>query len=626
MSTSPVSPLAADAIALARNQEFEKALDRANAALRENSADAGLNLFIGFLHSRLRDLPSAAEHFSAAHRLAPNDPIPRLELARVLIALGQLDEADRLLDAPNLPQNERLRLKATILNCRGDLEGAVELYRQLAEADANDFDAWSSLGINQLSLGDAKAAVASLEKSLSLHQHRPRIWEKWADAHKAAGTAKHALAKARDMAADNPGEPSYAVTAARLEDLLGYPEQAVARLESALEASPDSVDALVALAELSERENRLDRLTEIIDRLGAITPTTDRLPLLKAQLAYRQRDFDAALELAQSAPETVLPGTRARVIGQVLDRRGDAFGAWAAFATMNAEDRKIFPRAPAEGHAYRSSLAEGLTHIVPGWLDKWSTVPPPSLTPAFIVGFPRSGTTLLDTFLMGHPDLCVSEENPLLEEVSQAAGRVMYLPAMSAQTVEQLRNLYFETADRFVPGWRGRTLVDKLPFALVAGAYIHRLFPGAPIVFVERHPCDVVLSCFFTRFDPSGPAANFLDIVETAKLYDLMMRYWTRCREVLPLNVHEVRYERLVESTADELRSVSQFLGLDWSDAITENRATAQNRGFIKTPSYDQVIQPVYSRSVSRWTMYREQMGEAVEILRPWIEALGYED
>jgi Sulfotransferase family len=259
------------------------------------------------------------------------------------------------------------------------------------------------------------------------------------------------------------------------------------------------------------------------------------------------------------------------------------------------------------------------------WSTNWTSVNEPDSEPAFLVGFPRSGTTLLDTFLMGHPNVCVSEENPLLQTVSDAAKDLQRLPDMPQREVDRLRTIYFQEASKYVPGWNGRRLIDKLPFAMVATPYIHRLFPGAPIIFVERHPCDVVLSCYFNRFVPTGPAASFVELVDTAKLYDLMMRFWLRSRELLPLQVHAVRYERLVQNPETELRQVAAFLALEWSANLVDNRGTASKRGFINTPSYAQVSQPVYKDSVARWIRYRKHFEPVLPILAPWAERLGYD-
>jgi hypothetical protein len=332
-----------------------------------------------------------------------------------------------------------------------------------------------------------------------------------------------------------------------------------------------------------------------------------------------------ALELAVGAPPFVDPALRAELIGHSRDRLGDSAGAWNAFLDMNREDSKAITNAPERASRYRDELAKLTSTLTDTWAKRWTLARKPKRPPAFLIGFPRSGTTLVDTFLMGNPGVRVSEENPMLQSVSKAAGPLDQLPELDESVVERLRRHYFDEAAKLVPDIGNGRLVDKFPFGLVATPYIHRLFEGAPIIFAERHPCDVVLSCFLSRFEPTGASAAFVDLVDTARLYDGMMRFWSRCQELLPLNIHRVRYERLVEDASGELGPLARFLDLEWTDSMTDNCGTAEKRGFIKTPSYAQVAEPVYSRSVGRWQRYRTQMGEAIDILAPWADRLGYD-
>jgi len=232
---------------------------------------------------------------------------------------------------------------------------------------------------------------------------------------------------------------------------------------------------------------------------------------------------------------------------------------------------------------------------------------------------------LLDTLLMGHPDVCVTEEKPMLDAVARSIGGYERLADVDDAELDSLRSLYFARAAEHVPDLGGRVLVDKQPFAMVEAPLIHRLFPSAKILFVQRHPCDVVLSCFITRFEPNGALVNFTTLKGTATLYDEMMRFWEQCRSILPMIVHLVRYERLVEDAEAEMRALAAFLGLPWTDSILDNRATAKDRGFINTPSYAQVVEPLYDRSIGRWERYRKQMAPALPYLAPWARRMGYE-
>ena len=142
------------------------------------------------------------------------------------------------------------------------------------------------------------------------------------------------------------------------------------------------------------------------------------------------------------------------------------------------------------------------------------------------------------------------------------------------------------------PGFAGLA-VDKMPLNLLAMPYAHCLFPDAGIVFVQRHPCDAVLSCVMQGFALNDATACFLDLGDAAAAYDAIMTMWLRSRELLPLKVHTLVYERLIAAPEDELRPLVDFLGLEWQPQMLDHRATARSRGAIGTPSYDQVVEPL---------------------------------
>jgi hypothetical protein len=225
---------------------------------------------------------------------------------------------------------------------------------------------------------------------------------------------------------------------------------------------------------------------------------------------------------------------------------------------------------------------------------------------------------------MGHPGVQVLEEEPILERVGEALGDFARLPELDADQVRRLRGLYFAELDAFDPAARGRLVVDKLPLNILGAPLIQRLFPDARLIFAERHPCDVVLSCYMQNFELNAAMANFLDLGDAARLYDLVLSFWRTSREILPLDVHSVRYEALVENKEEILRPLLDFLGLPWDDGVIEHQRTAAKRGAISTPSYSQVAQPIYRRASGRWLRYRSEMEKVLPILSPWAEWLGY--
>lgn len=610
---------------LARRGDFQRAIATARQAVEAHQDDFGMRVFLAMLHVRRSELNEAAPHLRAAIAINPADPFPRLELIRVLIGLGEVDEAGEMLGQVELSGTEPDRLRAMYRQRRGEIPEAAELYRQLVNADPLDFESWGNLGLCLLAMDQAQPAIAAFERSLALRPDRLPTRLKWAEAHFACGTGERALAELRELAGRGLPNSNLWVAIAHLENLLIRPEQSLAALEKAVALDAGNEAALVALAEALERGNELKRLEAVIDQLASLSAPAEKLPLLRARLAYRRGHYEKALDLARSAAPSSDAGTRAQLVGQSLDRLGDSAGAFAAFVEMNAEDRRTGGATERKAGQSREDLAEQREVLTGRWVGMWSSASPPAREPAFLVGFPRSGTTLLDTFLMGHPGTAIAEEEPMLAEVGEKIGGLERLAEMADSEVKELRDLYWKAAKRHVPDADSDLLIDKNPMAMGSLPIVHRLFPTARILFMERHPCDVVLSCFMTRFQPTGFGTNFLTLRDTALLYDEMMQLWTKAAELLPLKVHRVRYERLVDDAETELRPAADFLGMDWRPELLDHETTAKKRAFIKTPSYAQVAEPVSNRPAGRWTRYRDQLGPVLPTLKPWADRMGYE-
>lgn len=171
----------------------------------------------------------------------------------------------------------------------------------------------------------------------------------------------------------------------------------------------------------------------------------------------------------------------------------------------------------------------------------------------------------------------------------------------------------------------GKLVIDKYPLMTLRAAFIHRAFQDAKFIFALRHPCDVVLSCFMQSFRVTSAMASFLTLENAAKFYDAAMEHWFKAREILPLDVHTVRYEDMVLDLEGELRPLLGFLGLEWDAPLLDHQKTAKDRGCIRTPSYAQVTEKIYTRSSGRWQSYRKHMEPILPTLEPWIERFGYD-
>ena len=625
-----IPPKALEAMDLARRGEIARAISSGEQAAAEAPDNAGLQLFLGLLHARGLDLDAALPHLVRAAALAPRDPCPRLELARVLIGLGRLAEAEKALEGLSTggaQADELLRIRGLLLQRRGEHDLAANIYRAIASHDPRDFESRGQLGICLLALGDHHGAISALDQSLTLRPEQPAIRAKLAEAQAAAGLADRSLREAYAAARSLPYDPLVRVSIARLEDLAGRPGRAEAALGEALALDPACAPAMLALADLLERNNDVEALARLIDRMDAVGLPVAETAIPRARLLYRRGKYESALAAAMSSPEMGGGGARAQIIGQAKDRLGDSTGAFEAFEEMNRLTGLEIAGSAKMAADYRAEVARRTESVTASSYAAWSPDRPSAgrPAPAFLFGFPRSGTTLLDTMLAGHPDALVLEERPILHAVAEALGSPDRLAGLGSEQLDRLRSLYFDRLDREPEESEGRLVVDKLPLGIVDTALAHRIFPDARFVFVERHPCDVVLSCFMTRFDPKGGMANMLSLADTASLYDLVMSHWLRCRQVFPLEVHTIRYERVIEDPAAELRPLAAFLGLEWNGALLDHRRSARERAYIATPSYAQVAEPLYTRARGRWERYRAQLEPVLPILAPWCALMGYD-
>jgi hypothetical protein len=265
-------------------------------------------------------------------------------------------------------------------------------------------------------------------------------------------------------------------------------------------------------------------------------------------------------------------------------------------------------------------------------IEKWPTLKQPDNkpNPIFLIGFPRSGTTLLDTILRSHPLIEVIEEKfmvkKLIDSLNQLPnGGLEGLKEIENDQLKKIRKVYFDSLESQIQNKNNNKLyIDKLPLNIIHVGAIVRIFPNAKFIVSLRHPCDCVLSCFMQDFKLNDAMANFLNLDDAAHLYDDVMNLWTQYTSIFSINYHEVRYEKLIESFEPTVRSILNFLELSWNTSILEYSETAKKRKNIATPSYYQVTKPIYSYAIGRWKRYRKQTKNIYPILEGWIKKFNY--
>ncbi len=258
-------------------------------------------------------------------------------------------------------------------------------------------------------------------------------------------------------------------------------------------------------------------------------------------------------------------------------------------------------------------------------------------SPTLLVGFPRSGTTMTERALGAHPNLLALEEVPTFEDTKSAMGRLLgpearsrpFHESLDALTVEQighLRRFYWDrvrAALRLEALPEGKVVLDKQPMRIAELAWVNRLFPDARVLVALRDPRDVCLSCLRQRFRVNMPMSFFLDLRDTARLYETVMSGWLDAREHYTLRTHEVRYEETVADFEARIREILGFLGLAWDDAVLRFHERTDRPSM--TPSVHAVRAAPHTEAVARWRRYAPQLEPILPTLRPFVEAFGYQ-
>lgn len=245
----------------------------------------------------------------------------------------------------------------------------------------------------------------------------------------------------------------------------------------------------------------------------------------------------------------------------------------------------------------------------------------------FIVGFPRSGTTLINQILNSHPQLGVVEESPAFnatfsEYFSTDDGRER-MWALSVENRKREANAYYLALQKHYSG-ESPILVDKFPLLIASLDYIGCFMPGAKVIVMLRDPRDALISCLFQRFQLNSGMYHFLDIDSAVGFYTAVFEFYLTVRKKLNLDILEVRYEDLVGDLKSESRRITDFLGVDWDDEML-NYANNARRNYIYTPSYHQVVKPIYKESIGRWRNHSGYFKPYQDQLAPFIDAFGYE-
>lgn len=502
-----------------------------------------------------------------------------------------------LTDYPRQP--DALLLMGLLEKDRGSLEQARQLFQKGLKASPKNLHLLNNLGSVDKMLDEPVKAEANFIKALKIN---PGYFQ-----------ARHNLASL-------------------LEDQHKY-SRAKRLYQEVIKQQPKFVDALANLSSILEKEHQLDEAKSFAERALEINPDHFIARLTLANIATKEKRFDEVigqlLPLIQSQKLSpvnfAVAGGKCAYANEMMKNYG------VAFTLYKNSNQALHQAFKSQMQNTDSPYApEAIRHI-----DKaiqnfdFSHRTEDSKSPVFLIGFPRSGTTLLDQILSSHPLITVIEEKENLVDAhirfpATEKGLSELLNANDSE-IKKLRQKYWGCVNREIDTHKaGPVIVDKLPLNAASLLHIYKLFPNAKIIVALRDPRDCVFSSYQQRFGLNPAMFQMLNLDTAVTYYDQVMNIIVKMRDAGALPMHFVRYEQVVGNFAGEVRALTDFLDLEWEDSLFDYQTTAKSR-HISTPSSSQVIQPLYNSSIGKWKHYREWIGASFEALDGWVEEWGYQ-
>ena len=417
----------------------------------------------------------------------------------------------------------------------------------------------------------------------------------------------------------------------------GRMAEARALYQQSVEMDPNIFQTLYGWARMEETDRDFARAAELLDAAERLAPGHPSVRLTRAVLHGRTKAYDQAVavldEIERNREGAGLGPAEWSEKGLLLDRMGRHAEAFAAFSEAKRTLRAL------TGQAYLADEARGQVQRLAGFFTapRMKILPRAGVRsdvaqPVFIVGFPRSGTTMIEQSLSAHPQIAAGDELPTVNELTQLIPRMLSSPLAypealadlwlgdQVEGLDNLRDYYLQRARQLGATPPGATwFTDKMPLNETHLGLIALMFPRAPIIHVLRHPLDVVLSVYANHLTHGFYCAY--DLESIARHYVLIADLVEHYRSQIPLRYLPIRYEDVIDDQEGRVREMLAFIGAEYDPRCV---AFHENRRYARTASYAQVTEKLYDRSRYRYRAYRQQLAPVIPLLEPVIRRLGY--
>ena len=402
------------------------------------------------------------------------------------------------------------------------------------------------------------------------------------------------------------------------------------------EKDPKNLDYIETLGFLLERSNQLQELENLLGRVSAAHIESPNITLLTAKLAFRRSDFEQADSALRSLPESelrlesraVASELRAK-IAEHKSRYTEAYNHYLAANRHNFSSYMRHATGVGDFNLYAEEIHARLSDPSFNWSElaaARSSVSEGS-DPIFLIGFPRSGTTMLESIFRTDDALTILEErNTILDMKNSVTGEpflqndVTFSPSL----VRDSRAAYWEAVHSYLESEHTGPIIDKMPLWIAQMPIIATIFPSAKFVVALRTPADAILSAFQQNFRLNTAMLSLTSIGRAIHLYDKVFGIYDMVNTRLSPEVLEVRYEDIVQDWDNQIVRIFGFLGRRVPEGVKNFHQRARSRD-VRTTSYAQVSEPLNSRSIGKWKNYRDIFEPYSGILDKWCHRFGYD-
>jgi hypothetical protein len=407
--------------------------------------------------------------------------------------------------------------------------------------------------------------------------------------------------------------------------------------EESVALDPDILHTLLGWARMEETDRDFARADALLDRAAALAPGNQSILLHRAVVRGRAKQYDEALAILDRIERESQGGglgtNELLEKGRLLDKMGRYDEAFTAFAAGKRKGVEL------SGNVYLADHAHQLANRLKGYFtsSRLRIVPRAGPVesgpkPLFIVGFPRSGTTMVEQTLTAHPHISAGDELPFINELTGLMPRMLNSPLTYPEALadlwlgdqreglDNLRDYYLQKVRQLGIVEQGASLfTDKMPLNETHLGLITLMFPDAPIIHVLRHPLDIVLSVFSNHLTHGFYCANGLETI--ARHYVLIQDLVEHYRREMTMKYLAVRYEDIVDDQEAHVRRMLSFVGEGFDKRCLKFH---ENKRYARTASYAQVTEKLYDSSRYRYRRYLRHLAPVIPILEPVIERLGY--